>query len=217
MAREKEKFLEVKIERAGFSTMFSEDDLNDSYASHIVKSFEDGKYTALYNLSFQEPRECFSDSLLYLQSVASGMISLLVKTRDIETLRERVEPDFDEQAVSDLASRVPFIRNSEYVDESWIRNIWSHLLLEYRFDIVGFEGSVEEYFNSNNNRLHVPGYLDGIAQRFMDNLDKGDILGGFDHRWDPSVDDTSENGLRFRTGTVVTESMNVRKSSKAGT
>ena len=159
MAKKEEGFLEIKIEPMGFSTMFTDRDREDPFASKIVKSFENGKYSTLYNLAFQEPGEWFSPSLGYLHKVASKMVSVLVKTRDIEALRENVELECDETVISDLAAQVPFIRNSEYVNSDWVWRIWSHLLLEYKFEIMGFEGGTQEYFNSKNDDLHIPGRI----------------------------------------------------------
>ncbi len=172
MKKKQDSLMGFNLEPTGFSTAFTDADRSDPRSSRLVKAFEESKYGALYDLAFGEREEWFSPSLDYLYTVASEMVAELVRTPDINELRDRVEMEPDPAALGKLAARVPFIRGSDYVDSDWVSTIWSHLLLEYRFGIRSFDGDVTSYFSSKNDRLKTPG-------RIFFHLVEDRKLGGF--------------------------------------
>lgn len=159
MSRKGNGLLAFNIEPTGFSTAFTDEDMTDPRASKLASEFTASKYKALYDLAFSEPEDWFSPSLSYLHTVASEMVRALSMTPDIGELREDAELVPDPSVMDDLASKVPFMRGSDLVDSQWVSTIWAHLVLEYRFDIRGFEASVSEYFAGKSDRLHIPGRI----------------------------------------------------------
>ena len=112
MRKKQDALMAFNLEPTGFSTAFTDEDRSDPRSSRLVKAFEDSKYGALYDLAFRDREEWFSPSLDYLFTVASEMVAELVRSPDINELRDWVEMDPDPVALGRLAARVPFIRTS---------------------------------------------------------------------------------------------------------
>ena len=52
---------------------------------------------------------------------------------------------------------LPFVNGAEFVDETWIRNIWQKLLECFRSEIREYDGTAAAYFAEYNSRISVAG------------------------------------------------------------
>ena len=122
-----------------------------------ITQFESDKAAALYHLGFLEKAVWFSPSLSYLHHIADLLIIKLSKQSDIEFARSEVQIELQEDERIILKEAVPFVIGMEYVDSSWLSNLWDKLLAVFRQEIRDFEGTVARYFAEYNANINVAG------------------------------------------------------------
>ena len=158
MAKKTATYLDFILRGNGFENDFSAvGDLPEEVKA-LKDSFEKDQYRTLYELGFKDATQWFSPSLQYLHKVSGAFLANIAHQPDLEILRQKVEPDYD-QDVYNLERSVPFIPGSEVVDGQWIKLIWERLLDVFRSDIQGFDGTVDLYLAGHNNDIHSPGRI----------------------------------------------------------
>lgn len=91
MPRKTPTYLDFIITSSGFVPNFPED-IPDPSAKALASRFLENKFGSLYDISFRDPQEWYSPSLLYLHKVGSSFINTLCRTPDLETLRGSRSP-----------------------------------------------------------------------------------------------------------------------------
>lgn len=140
----------------GFSLIISAEDLEalDPSQQESAKRFIQYPWQALLDLGLEEPIENQSHVLMYLQKIAGAFIEDLLRVPGLEDQRDRAELVPDALRIEYLLSIKPFVRESELINEEWIRNIYRHLLEVFKDQIILYPGSVKKYFNEKNPRLN---------------------------------------------------------------
>ncbi len=158
MPRKTTTHLDFIINPSGFIPNFL-DDIPDPSAKALAPRFLEDKFAALYDISFRDPQDWYSPSLLYLHRVGSSFVNALCRTADLETLRENAVPEAEPADLRRIAASVPFIQGSEFVNTQWVADVWAGLLARYRAEIGSFDGKVETYIAGKNRDLKVPGRI----------------------------------------------------------
>lgn len=159
MARRQKTYLDFLIRPNGFVCDFQKGVADNEPAAKLMAEFLVDKNAALYDISFKEPEQWYSPSLMYLHTVGSAFVNAVSRTPDLEVLRDRAAPDVDAVDLRKLASRAPFIPGSEFIDSDWVSGIWNDLLEVYRREVSAFDGTVELYLAGKNQNLRIPGRI----------------------------------------------------------
>lgn len=140
----------------GFSLIISAEDLEalDTAQNESVLRFIQFPWQALLDLGLEEPIESQSSVLKYLQKIAAAFVEDLLRIPGLEDQREQVELVPDALRIEYLLGIKPFVRESELVDEEWIKNVYHQLLEVFKDQIVLYPGTVKKYFNEKNPRLN---------------------------------------------------------------
>ena len=158
MPRKTPTYLDFIINPSGFVPNFPED-VPDPSAKTLASRFLEDKFASLYDISFRDPQDWYSPSLLYLHKVGSSFVNALCRTPDLETLRGSAAPDAEPSDLRRIAASVPFIQGSEFVNTQWVADVWAGLLGRYRAEMEEFDGKVETYIAGKNKDLKIPGRI----------------------------------------------------------
>ena len=122
----------------------------------IEKADIEDRYRFLYNAAFGEcPKEADATGR-YLVQVAAAFVDALLHQPDIEILREDMIVEPDEEQIENLLASVPFAVGAEYVNDAWIRDIYTRLNEIYAQDIKDYAGTVAFYLAEKSQRMSVP-------------------------------------------------------------
>lgn len=140
----------------GFSLIISAEDLEalDNSQKESVIRFIQHPWQALLDLGLEEPIENQSHVLMYLQKTAGAFIEDLLRVPGLEDQRDQVQLAPDALRIEYLLGVKPFVRESELINEEWIRNVYRHLLEVFKDQIALYPGSVKKFFNEKNPRLN---------------------------------------------------------------
>ncbi len=140
----------------GFSLIISAEDLEalDTEQRESAMRFIQFPWQALLDLGLEEPIESQSSVLKYLQKIAATFVEDLLRVPGLEDQREQVELIPDALRIEYLLGIKPFVRESELVDQEWIKNVYHQLLEVFKDQIVLYPGTVKKYFNEKNPRLN---------------------------------------------------------------
>jgi non-specific serine/threonine protein kinase len=164
IAREKEKVIayfkpeSFVIDLEGMdSNKRNEMEISNHEPSQWKMQFDENKYKALFHLAFITKKEWFSPQLDYLYHLADALIQKLSRQPDIELSRDTVQIEFSDEERSEFLDKVPFAIGMEYINDSWLSNIWDKLTEVFRSEIIAYDGSVAIYFAEYNSNISVVG------------------------------------------------------------
>ncbi|MGM0654279.1 MAG: DEAD/DEAH box helicase [Thermodesulfobacteriota bacterium] len=123
----------------------------------IAQSAENRKKDWLYDLGFKQFPWDFSASLDYFLRFSRCFIRALLKTAELETLRQDAVIDLPPGLVSDFISACPMMAGAEYVTAGMLEGLWQGFNVAFARDIKAFKGRVSEYFREKNPDLHPAG------------------------------------------------------------
>ena len=120
------------------------------------KAFDEDPLEALFDLGFGESPQLATPSFRWLYLLSSEYIHALTNLPGLELLREktRVEPGQDLERK--LLYSVPFGLGTEYIDEAWIKDMFSRLDRVFSRHIAAYEGTVSLFLTEKSQELHVP-------------------------------------------------------------
>ena len=159
MAKSKISPLNFMITVDGFQLDIMEDTELSTEEMALRESFEQNKYQALLQLSFQEQKEWYSVSLTFLYRLSDLFQKTLLKAPELEILRENLRVKLELDDLQEFLNTVPFIPGSEYVTADWMEGIWQKLNDVYRQEIKQYNGTVEMYLTEKNQNIRVPGRI----------------------------------------------------------
>ena len=126
-------------------------DLQSEWSSH----FKNDKYSALYELGFQNDLKGLSSSAFYLYQLSSKFIESLSNTPELEVAREETKVKVSNEEINYLLSILPFAIGSEFVDADWIEDIYQHLNQQFSLEIKSYKGTVQMYLQEKSQNLKV--------------------------------------------------------------
>ncbi|GAB1475746.1 hypothetical protein MASR2M70_05780 [Bacillota bacterium] len=133
------------------------DESQFSFQKQLFEEWKRDPYGALFNLAFKRSAAAHSASVQFLKSISETFINSLKKQPDIEFRRENVGIQHEEEEVLSLINTAPFMNGTEYLDKQWIHDIWARLEGVFKEKIQEFQGSVAEYFASQNSDVNLMG------------------------------------------------------------
>ena len=113
----------------------------------------------LLRLGLSDPNTSLSPSLDYIRQLAQNFTQQLLKTSELETLRENIDiflPDIDRAVLLD---RVPLIPGSEYINDDFLDIVWARLHRFFVLSIKDYEGSVESFIQAFRSDIHLIGRI----------------------------------------------------------
>ncbi|HKL82170.1 MAG TPA: SNF2 helicase-associated domain-containing protein, partial [Desulfobacter sp.] len=123
----------------------------------IAQSAEAPGNDWLYDLGFKQFPWDFSASLDYFQRFSRCFVRALLKTAELETLRQDAVIDLPPGLVSDFISACPMMAGAEYVTAGMLEGLWQGFNVAFARDIKAFKGRVSDYFREKNPDLHPAG------------------------------------------------------------
>jgi non-specific serine/threonine protein kinase len=136
----------VDREPAGDKDAWFDEEL---YRDFLARPFE-----TLYDFSFR-PQGNLSASVAFLRYIGERFIAETARDPDLEITR-RARPPADD-VLLELLHSVPFMVGLEYVNISWLRNIWQELGAVFHREIAGFSGSAADYLQNKNQAIQAVG------------------------------------------------------------
>lgn len=123
----------------------------------LYDMFKENPYQLLYDIGFSNKHESMSESVRFLGVLSSAFIKSLSQKTDVETLRNKIVVEPRSNEIEYIISMIPYMTGGHYIDENWIKLIWSILNQIFSKEIEAFKGSVEEYFTSKDSTIHPVG------------------------------------------------------------
>ncbi|MBP1991791.1 DEAD/DEAH box helicase [Paenibacillus eucommiae] len=108
-------------------------------------------------LGFSQKSAAHSESFGYLIAIAAAFVKKLSLNPDVEVLREQTVIAIEDDDVELLLQQAPFINGAEYLDQSWIEQLWEKLNASFSQTIQSYEGTVEQFFAAMNPQLQLVG------------------------------------------------------------
>ena len=125
----------------------------------LFEKFQKNSDELLFYLAFSTPLNSLSDSINFLSKITRSFVNKLTKTPDIELLRENITINSDEKKFREIIDNAPYINGSEYLTLEWLENIWKSLNRIYSSKIKAYEGSVADFFTTQNPDIHPVGRI----------------------------------------------------------
>nr|WP_319490632.1 DEAD/DEAH box helicase [uncultured Desulfobacter sp.] len=123
----------------------------------IAQTVETSKGDWLYDLGFKQFPLEFSASFDYFLRFSSCFVRELLKTAELETLRQDALIEVPPGLVGDFISACPLMAGSEYVTADMLEGLWQGFNETFSRDIKKFKGPVSDYFREKNPDLHPAG------------------------------------------------------------
>ena len=123
----------------------------------IAQAAETRKDEWLYDLGFKQFPLDFSASLDYFLRFSRCFVRELLKTAELETLRQDAVIGIPPGLVGDFISACPLMAGSEYVTPGMLEGLWQGFNEAFSRDIKAFKGRVSDYFREKNPDLHPAG------------------------------------------------------------
>ncbi len=127
------------------------------YLQEIAQSAEAPGNDWLYDLGFKQFSWDFSAALDYFLRFSRCFIRALLKTTELETLRQDAVIDLPAGLVSDFISACPMMAGAEYVTAGMLEGLWQEFNGAFARDIEAFKGGVSDYFREKKPDLHPAG------------------------------------------------------------
>ena len=118
--------------------------------------FEKDRWQALYDLAFQEKPGWLDAAGSFLYRISECFQEMLTRQPDLEVSREHTAVEPDELTLKRLMDSIPFTLGTEYVNESWIRNVFEKLRSVFAGELASFVGTAALYLAGKSQRLRAP-------------------------------------------------------------
>ena len=108
-------------------------------------------------LGFSDPSVPLSVSLDYWRQVTGRFAEKLVRTPDLEGLRDRAVVTLTDAEATEMLDRAPFMPGLEYLKRDVLDDLWSRLNATYQRQIQSYRGPVADFVRGLSARLHLVG------------------------------------------------------------
>jgi hypothetical protein len=123
----------------------------------IYRRYASGRDDWIFYLAFADPATPLSDSLSYFRKFARLFADCLLKTPDLEILRERVEIPADPDQIDSFLHQAPLMTGAEYLDATLLEQTWDRLRIFFSKAIRSHDGTVESFIKTYNSDIHLVG------------------------------------------------------------
>lgn len=122
----------------------------------VIDSFEVSSAAAIFNLGLSSAK-IEDNSWNFWREFAAIFIERLRLTPDLESLRDKIEVNYESKDLKQVVDRAVFIQGQEYLSESVLAEHWKKLSEFYKTQIKNYKGTVSEFLYSLNPDLHTAG------------------------------------------------------------
>jgi non-specific serine/threonine protein kinase len=121
----------------------------------LAREFAAQPFKTLYDFGFSEQAAHMSPSMRFLKKLAERFVHEVSRDGDLALTRRAARADA--QVFLDLLGERPYAIGAEYIDETWLRNIWWQLSEIFDHEFAAFSGAPEDYFKGKNPVLNAVG------------------------------------------------------------
>ncbi len=156
------KELIAMINREGFQLDWQKteeqiDNRQILWQEELYGRYLEDAYKALFCLGFSAQPVPMSDSVRFLEVIATSFVKALSITPDIDFLREKTIVDLETEKIEHILRHAPYMNGIEYLDQNWIKKLWSKLNDVFSAEIRAYPGKVADYFASLSPDLQPVG------------------------------------------------------------
>ncbi len=160
MAGIKEKELIVVFKEEGFYLDFEECGKKKTDMDLQEKLYEDylqSPYRMIFNLGFERNGIELSESMGFLHDMGKLYINELMKSPEVELLRESFEFNPSREFIQEVMVKLPYVIGSRHVDEIWTSDVFDNMNRVFQAEITAYDGFVSDYFSERNEKLKLAG------------------------------------------------------------
>ena len=121
--------------------------------------FEAQAHHWLLSLGFADNDVPLSPSLSYWRNFSGHFTGALIRTPDLETLRESIRLDLPSHDIDAWLNRAPMMTGIDYLDADRLANIWEMLHVAWRAAMLTHDGSVAAYIRTCSPKAHLVGRI----------------------------------------------------------
>ena len=134
---------------------FHLDETKEENTSSWAILFKKYKYSALYELGFENNLKGLTPSAFYLYQLSQKFVELLSNRSELEVAREDTKVEASNEDLEYLMSIIPFAIGTEFIDEKWIQNLFEKLNNQFCLDMKSYKGTVQMYLQEKSQDLKV--------------------------------------------------------------
>ncbi|MBI4651256.1 DEAD/DEAH box helicase [Candidatus Desantisbacteria bacterium] len=108
-------------------------------------------------LGFCDNSVSLSVSLNYFRKLTGLFTKALIQTPDLEALRNKINITPSEDEIAEILNAAPFMPGAEYLNKTFLENIFAKMNAKYKQGIKAFKGPAEEFVKTYSPDAHLAG------------------------------------------------------------
>lgn len=129
--------------------------LQDELYQHFVSESEGW----LIRLGFTDTDVPLSASMSYWREFAGQFTQRLIRTPDLEKLREKIRLNLTPDEIETWLNRAPLMTGLDYLNAGVLEQVWDRLHASWRSAIRAHEGTVAAFINTCSPKAHLVGRI----------------------------------------------------------
>ena len=125
----------------------------------LISAYTHNKDEWLLRLGLCDSDIVLSSSLEYIREISQTFTQKLLKTSDIENIRESIDISFSDNEILSLLDHVPMIPGSEYINRDFIEKIRLRLQTFFTDSITNYKGKVESFIQTFRSDINLIGRI----------------------------------------------------------
>ena len=125
----------------------------------LFRRFKSGDATWLLALGFADEGVRLSPSLSFWRDVASHFTRRLIRTPDLETLRDALRLDLAADTTATWLAAAPLMTGLEYLDTDRLRTVWEYLERGWQRAVKRHPGNVADLVRTFRPSAHLVGRI----------------------------------------------------------
>lgn len=113
----------------------------------------------LLRLGLADAKVALSASMSYWRAFAGQFTRRLIRTPDLETLREGLRLELTADDMASWLSRAPMMTGLEYLDDALLANLWARLHAAWRSAMRAHDGTVADFIRAYRPSAHLVGRI----------------------------------------------------------
>ncbi len=125
----------------------------------LYHHFESENEGWLLRLGFADMDVPLSASMSYWREFAGQFTQRLIRTPDLETLREKIRLDLTPHEIETRLNRAPMMTGLDYLNAGLLAHAWDTLHAAWRSAIRAHDGTVAAFINTCSPKAHLVGRI----------------------------------------------------------
>ncbi len=125
----------------------------------LYRCFETETDRWLLSLGFSDTDVPLSPSLSYWRDFAGHFTRELIRTPDLETLRESIRLDLPPDDIDAWLNRAPMMTGIDYLDADRLARVWEMLHAAWRAAMQVHDGTVAAFIKASSPKAHLVGRI----------------------------------------------------------